>query len=159
MLNMLRILVLAFIINACSNDNQQILSLQEKVSITDTVKQTLNNYYADIKKLGLTAEFRYLDSSSDFFWVPPGFEKALNYDSVHAILIKNAPSLRSIDNSWETLSIYPLSKDLANYTGKIRSVVKDTAGNVFHSMLIETGLLIKRKDGWKLLSGQTAIVK
>jgi len=158
MLSRICISVLVFTIAACAYSDKE-LSEQDKASITDTVRQTLNNYYADIKKDGLTAEFRYLDSSSDFFWVPPGFDKPLNYDSVHSILVKSAPFVRSMDNSWEKLSVHPLSRELVNYTGRIRSIFIDTAGNVSNSVLVETGLLIKRNNGWKLLSGQTTIVK
>ena len=158
MLFRISILFTLFAAVACKNNEQQFTE-QEKALIADTIRQTLNNYYADIRKEGLLAEFRYLDSSSEFFWVPPGFENALNYDSIHSILIKNASSLSSIVNSWENLAIHPLSRELVNYTGKIRSTVTDTAGNVFNSTLLETGIMIRRKNGWKLLSGQTAVIK
>ena len=32
----------------------------------------------------------------------------------------------------------------------------DTLGQSYKSILSETGVMIKRKDGWKLLQGQTA---
>jgi hypothetical protein len=36
--------------------------------------------------------------------------------------------------------------------------MKDTSGKTNAFILVETGLVIRRADGWKLLSGQTALV-
>lgn len=127
--------------------------------ITDSVRATLNNYFADVKKEGLTAEFKYLDSSLDFFWVPPGYGSAISYDSVAAILRKYQPFYTLIDNSWESLLIRPVTNELASYTGKVRSITRDTSGKKSDITLIETGLIIKRKTGWKLLNGQTSVVE
>jgi hypothetical protein len=90
--------------------------------------------------------------------VPPGYTSAITYDSVANILRRNAPSLKSVDNIFETLKITPLGKEIANYNARIRSTVVDTAGKTIVLSLIETGVIIKRQDGWKLLSGQTSIV-
>jgi hypothetical protein len=134
------------------------LTEDEKASIAEDIRQTLNNYYNDIRKSGLTAEFKYLDNSSDFFWVPPGHSSSISYDSVTTILKQNAPKYKSIDNSFDTLGIIPLSKELATYTGRINSTMTDTAGKTMTLELLETGILIKRREGWKLLSGQTSIL-
>jgi hypothetical protein len=129
----------------------------EKKLIIDSITQTLNTYYDDIRAEGLIAEFRYLDNSAEFYWVPPGFSVAISYDSVASIIKQNAPLLKSVDNKWDTLRIDPFSHELATYTGRLHSIVTDTAGHVSETSLIETGVLIKRPDGWKLLSGQTAV--
>jgi hypothetical protein len=134
------------------------LTETEKTSIVLEVRQTLDNYYNDIRKSGLTAEFKYLDNSSEFFWVPPGYSSSISYDSVATVLKQNAPKYNSIDNSFDTLRIVPLSKELATYTGRLHSTMTDTSGKVMTFSLVETGVLIKRKDGWKLLNGQTSIL-
>jgi hypothetical protein len=36
--------------------------------------------------------------------------------------------------------------------------MSDTSGKTSSFSLIESGVLIKREDGWKLLSGQTSII-
>jgi hypothetical protein len=135
------------------------LTSLEEEDVINSIRQTLNNYYADIKKEGLTAEFNYLDNSPDFFWVPPGYSTAISYDSVAKILKQNAPLFRSVDNSFDTLRIIPLDKQVAIYTARIRSTITDTKGVVTIMSLVETGVLIKRNDGWKLLSGQTSVVE
>jgi hypothetical protein len=102
------------------------------------------------------AEFKYLDHSPDFFWVPPGYAGAISYDSVAAILKKSAPKYTLIENTFDTLHIVPLSKELATYTGSLTINMTDTSG-VYQARfsLLETGVMIKRPDGWKLLNGHT----
>ena len=52
------------------------LSEKEKALVANTIRQTLYDYVGAIKQKGLTAEFKFLDSSADFFWVPPGYSSA-----------------------------------------------------------------------------------
>ena len=144
------------ILISCENAQKQISF--DKEQITKDIEQTLLDYHRDINKDGLTAEFLYLDNSSDFFWVPPGYTSALNYDSVRSILGKNAKSLSTVKLKWDTLQIFPLSNIIANYTGIANGHMIDTAGIESNLSIIESGTLIKRGDGWKLLSGQSAIL-
>jgi hypothetical protein len=134
------------------------LSENEKNSIARDIRKTLNNYYNDIRKSGLTAELNYLDSSKDFFWVPPGFTSAISYDSVASILQRNAMVFQSVDNSFDTLVIVPLSKDIATYTARLKSTMTLINGKSSTLTMLETGTMIKRKTGWKLLCGQTTMV-
>lgn len=152
-----RFKILILLVSASCNGTDT-LTESERTEIIQSTMQTLDNYYNDIRKEGLTAEFKYLDSSKEFFWVPPGYSAPISYDSVSAILNQNAPLFKSIDNSFDTLNIIPLSKDLVTYTGRLHSVMIDTAEQVTTVTMMETGILIKRKDGWKLLSGQTSMV-
>jgi len=119
----------------------------------------LREYCADIKANGLPAEFKYLDESMEFFWVPPGYSSWLSYDSVAAILKQRAPANRSVDNQWETLRIDPLTHEYATYTGKLRGTMIDTAGSIVKYTLLETGVVVKRKEGWKLLRGHSSVLQ
>ena len=143
-------------ITACRESSS--FSKEEQRSVIDSVRQTLHNYYTDITRSGLTAEFTYLDSSNEFFWVPPGYSHAISYDSTANFIRRNAPLFSHINNVWDSLRIIPLTKELATYTGKLHSAMTDTSGKTSTFSLIETGLMIKRKDGWKLLNGQTAVL-
>lgn len=134
------------------------LSVSEKQSIAQEINQTLHDYHSAIEKGGLLAEFTYLDSSADFFWVPPGYTSALSYDSVKTVLTNNAPTFQSIQFEWDTLSIFVHKRDLANFTGIVKSVMTDTAGVQSKMAIIESGTLIKRLDGWKLLNGQSRLL-
>lgn len=134
------------------------LTETEKSIIIDSVRHTLNNYFGDIKRSGLLAEFAYLDHSPAFFWVPPGYGGPISYDSVATILKRSAPKYRSIENVFDTLQIVPLNKELASYTGRLYSTMTDTAGNTARFSLLETGVMIKRADGWKLLNGHTSLL-
>src|SRR5678816_3868999 len=101
-------LLLLAVFSCSCNQSTSSLSGTQKDNINQEIRQTLSDYYYDIEKEGLLAEFKYLDSSLDFFWVPPGFTSSISFDSVAAILKKNAPLLRSVSNSWNALKIYPL---------------------------------------------------
>ena len=123
-------------------------------TVETEVRQMLQRYFADIKSGGLTAEFKYLDSSDDFFWVPPGYRSAISYDSVRTILTQHAQTFRSVAFRWDTLSVLPLSNDIATYTGIVSGTLIGAADTVEVTM-IETGTTIRRPDGWKILCGQS----
>lgn len=145
-----------FLVTAFSCEQSKAMTIDEKIEVGNSVRETLSNYYNDIRVSGLTAEFKYLDNSKEFFWTPPGYSTSISYDSVVAILNQNAPLYQSIDNRWDILRITALNKELATYTGRLHSVMTDTAGQISKVTLVETGLMIKRQDGWKLLCGQTS---
>jgi hypothetical protein len=112
-----------------------------------------------VRDSGLTAEFGYLDKSAAFFWVPPGYKAAISYDSVGTVLRQAAPRFRSIDNKIRSIRVVPLSMKLATYNLTMQSASVDTAGSAASVVLIESGVVVKRSDGWKLMSGQTAVVE
>jgi hypothetical protein len=130
----------------------------DKGRVMDEVTEMLHQYHSDIEKYGLTGEFKYLDQSSDFFWIPPGFETVLNYDTVRNILEVSAPKYRSVSFQWDTLEVHPLSNDIATFSGIVTGIMTDTSGAKVKTSMIESGSLIRRSDGWKLLCGQSAII-
>ncbi len=133
----------------------EILNQNNKEIIEREIRQMFDNYHNDIKKDGLKAEFKYLDNSSDFFWVPPGYDSALSFDSVKTILLSNSKFIHSIEFSWDTLQVFPLTNTIANYSGIVNGIMIDTSNTKSTFKIIESGTLIKRKDGWKLLNGQS----
>lgn len=135
------------------------LSSAEKAKIVQDVRTMLTAYCDDIKKDGLTAEFKNLDSATDFLWLPPGYTSPLSYDSVAAIIKKNAAIFSMVNNSFDTLVIIPLTKEFASYSARLRSEMTDTAGNKEIYLLAETGTVIKRNGQWKLLNGQTNLLQ
>jgi hypothetical protein len=155
---MRHLLIIAIIFFTTGCGEQDTFTKEEQQQVVNEVKQMMQHYCEDVKAGGLTAEFKYLDSSADFFWVPPGYKSPLSYNSIASILRKNAPSMRSVANSYDILHIVPLDKYHAVYTAIVLSIGTDTAGNTGTTKLIETGTVIKREDGWKLLCGQTAMI-
>jgi len=65
-------------VQSCSVNETSELKEQDRLAIEKEVRSTLNEYYADIRKTGLTGELTYLDSSDNFFWVPPGSNSPLS---------------------------------------------------------------------------------
>ncbi len=154
----IRVLLIATLVMAMSCKRTTPLSPAEIEQVKFAVNKMLYAYHDAINKGGLTAEFDYLDNSIDFFWVPPGYEQALDYDSVKTILNQNALTLNRVNFKWENLSIIPLNIDLASFHGIVSGQMLDTAGITSEIRIIESGLIIKRKSGWKLLSGQSAVL-
>jgi hypothetical protein len=152
------IATIIFLITLLACQSAATLSDEEKATVAKEVRQMLISYDDDIRKNGLPAEFKYLDNSSDFFWVPPGFTNPLSFDSVADIIKQNAGLFILVDNKWDTLTIYPLTSELATFTGRITSTLTPVTGSLINTTLMETGTAIKRKDGWKLLNGQTSII-
>jgi hypothetical protein len=148
------LLIAIIMLSSCGAGSS--FSAEDKKTVTDEVRQTLYNYYTDINKSGLMAELSYLDTSADFFWVPPAYSDPISYADVEMYIKRTAPIFKSVNNRWDTLRITALTKNLASYTGKLYSTITDTSGTKETYSLIETGLLIKRDDGWKLLNGQTS---
>lgn len=151
----IKLIVVITLLLSLACERSKPFSTEDKIRIVQEVTQMLHDYQNAVATSGLTAEFAYLDSSSDFFWVPPGYTAPLDYDSVAEILTQNAPLLKSIRNTYTSLHIVPLSKRIATYTAQVESSFTDTAGKTTESTLIETGVVIKRTNGWKLVSGQT----
>ncbi|MEO5906832.1 MAG: hypothetical protein ABIQ11_08900, partial [Saprospiraceae bacterium] len=67
------------------------LTARDHVKISHQVTKTLEEYCADIKVKGFLAELEYLDTSSQFFWIPPGYKSPIDYDSVATLIKANAP--------------------------------------------------------------------
>ena len=153
-----RIIYVLLIATLTSCSQTKSLNDREKEIVIGEITEMFNNYHSDIKADGLKAEFKYLDESSDFFWVPPGYESTLTYDSVKSILEITHQSFKSVQFRWETLQIFPLSDEIANYSGIVRGIMTDTSGVINTMRIIESGTVIKRPEGWKILSGQSAIL-
>ena len=134
---------------------QKTLNKRSKEIIRSEIETMFKNYHNAIVKDGLEAEFKYLDDSDDFFWVPPGYESSLDYKTVKKILLENSKATDYMEFSWETIKIFPISNKIATYSGIVRCVMVDTTNTPMTFRIIESGTLIKRKNGWKFLSGQS----
>ena len=131
----------------------------DPVRVEQEVRSTLDDYFAAVEEKGLLGEFDYLDDSDEFYWVPPGYQSALDFDSVATILRTNAPTLTTVKFEWINLEVYPLTEQYASYTGRLSSTTTDTSGKNFTFEMLETGIVVKRPEGWKILSGQSRVVK
>lgn len=127
-------------------------------SIEIEVKEMFQAFDDSVRKNGMEGEFYFLDQSDAFYWVPQDYKYAIDYDSIASILHANAAQFNYIDNRWEELRIMPLSEKYASFNGIVISTVITGQNDTTKTKLSETGIVVKRKDGWKLLSGQTVIV-
>lgn len=86
------------------------------------------------------------------------YTSAMLYDSVRAIPEAKAGAFTSVEFHWDTLRLFPLSPEIVNFTGIVSGEMVDTAGVRTSTSIIESGTLIRREDGWKLLNGQSAVL-
>lgn len=129
-----------------------------ELQTADGAEKALNDYYAAVSRDGLMAEFAYLDSSEAFFWVPPGYTAAIGFDSVASVIRRNANQWRHIEIRFDTVAVHLTGPHTATYSGRLHAVMTDTAGELTDIHLVETGTMIRRSDGWKLLCGQTSLI-
>jgi hypothetical protein len=105
----------------------------------------------------INAEFEYL-TIYQIFLRSSRLSTGISFDSIAVRLNANAPFFQPVENSFDSLKIISLTKTLAIYTAQLRPVPADTSENTSSLRLVETGIVFKRKDGWKLLSGQTSLL-
>lgn len=154
-MNKFFVLTLVAFLFSCHPDDR---SANGNNSVRGQVKSMIDNCYSDIRKQGLLAELKYLDSSKEFFWIPPGYLNYVSYDSIAAAIRRNAASLKSIDNHYDSLLVIPLPGNHAQFAMRTVSLSVDAEGDTTQTAFIESGVMVKRGDQWKFLSGQTSIL-
>lgn len=153
-----RIFVFILIVFAACGDSESSFPIEEQATVRDSVYATLTRYNEEISEKGVLAEFDYLDSSAEFSWVPPGYTQPIGFDSVSAMLRRNAAAFKLIQSTLDSLHVTPLDATHATYTALIKSTIVDTANTTTESQLLETGTVVLRNGRWKLLNGNTKVL-
>lgn len=122
------------------------------------VEDFLHEYHSSMENQGLKGEFAYLDSTEQFFWVPPGFNSWISFDSVKTILNVTDPLISEMKIRWEDLRIDVLSEEVAVYTGRVSIEQKNVNDGLQEYKLLETGIVKKKNGKWKILSGQSRVM-
>lgn len=130
-----------------------------KQEVGSDVAATLHAYHVAICERGLLAEFAYLDSSEDFHWLPPGSAADWGFDSVARAIRVNAALLAETCGRWKHLEVYPIAWDTARYQGELEIKSRLVTGDTMTQRLKENGVMVRRADGWKLLSGKTEMME
>ena len=156
---MKQLLIIAISISMLSCSSEKTIQDFDAATIEKEVKQMFMAYDDSLRKSGINGEFFFLDNSDAFYWVPPGYKYALPYDSIANILHANSPKYQYIDNSWDNLQIMGLSDKYASFNGVVNSYVITSENDTIVTKLSETGIVVKRGNEWKLLSGQTVIIE
>lgn len=137
---------------------QKAWDAEARSQVASEARAVLEAYHAEICREGLLAEFAYLDSSADFHWQPPGSTIEIGYDSVTKAIRQNAMVIDSTCGHWLELNVDAVSWDSARYIGVIEIWTRMANAETSIASLNEEGLMVKRKEGWKLLSGRTELV-
>ena len=131
------------------------LSDNERKTVDKEVKDMLYGYCNDLRSQGLQAQFHYMDNGGQFFWLTAGSTSAQGLDSTLAIAGRAMANVSVVNRSYDTLLVQPLTTTLAAYSARVRSVVTYTGGKDTTLLTVETGTLVKRREGWRFLYGQT----
>lgn len=146
--------IMIFLVSSCTPKEDL-----DNDGVIQEVRSMFAEYEALVERDGLMAEFAFLDSTDDFFWVPPGYNSAISFDSIRTDVTANAQQMRSISLSWDSLRIVPLSRTTAAYTGVLIWESENVSGGTTRTRLLESGVVVKRSGTWKLLCGQTRNVE
>lgn len=149
-------LIAVFCLFSCQQVDKNFTD-EDKKQVEVEVNEMFAAYNKAVNEQGIVGELPYLDSSAEFFWVPPGYDGPINYAEVVSHAQQATAKFKRVKVAWQDLKIYPKTKDLAVYTGTLEFNTEDTAGITSHAILLETGVIVKHTDGWKLQSGQTAL--
>ena len=125
----------------------------------EDAKAALYETLEDIHKEGFIGEAKHLYNSPAFYWIPPRQSTPISYDSVVTILRKATPLYKEVKSTWQSLTVYPLTKKMVTYTGKYQSVYTVLSGKQSTFLMHETGVMIREKGKWLLLNGHTSLVE
>lgn len=161
MVSISNIITFLFSLLLCVSCRQSENGLSEKSAgqVRDEVLTTLRQYHKDIRYEGMLAELKYLDSTDLFSWYAPGYTGPIGYDSVAGILAEMAPLYSSVSHRWDSLTVNPESRTEASYSGTVTSSMTQQTGYTDTIRFREEGTMIKRKDGWKLVTGKTVVIE
>jgi ketosteroid isomerase-like protein len=131
------------------------VSKQDKSEIEKAVKQMTANYFKDFYTRNVDSVLKHYDTSACFFW-------SITPDTIPmkrgAMVTMHRHAIRDyvkFDGYWSDMRVEPLTRDLAMYHGTYHVYTEDKSGQKGKIMGVETGVMIKREDGWKFLAGQT----
>ena len=127
----------------------------QRVVIRDSVTQLKYRVWDEIRAKHLEAALNLFDDSPDFFWVFAPDTTMVSYDVFVARLKGAFRDYRSIDVVWDRMHVEPLTNEYAEYTGKYHATYTDASGKIFKATGLETGIVVHRSSGWKILNGQT----
>lgn len=153
---MKKLLIIGIVFICCSCNYNQGENDISRTQIREEISVMMGNYLTDLNKNGMESQMKYMDNSDDFRWTYSNYRRVYLFDDMAQQLNKSENEGYSAHLTFDELEIIPISENIANYTAKLSGFTKFDGKNSDVSIL-ESGTLIKRKDGWKFLNGQTAL--
>ena len=158
MKNIIVSIVVSFLIfTACQQQYQ--LTDSQKTEIIKEVETMATQFFIDYNNKNIDAVVRSLDDSPKFFWVFPPETTHLSRDKLVSSLTLEIESALFLEAAWDEIIVEPLASDFAYCKGVFNVVITDSLKNEKKFIGIESAVVVKRKDGWKFLMGQTSTSK
>lgn len=128
----------------------ELITDAERLAITDSIKQALNNYSLAVKSLDAKRIIDlYLDSPD--FAVASNDEYYPSRDSLHKTLQSHLKMWKKIDSfEWINPKIFILGKDAASATSEFHEKIFLEGGNSFEIKGHFTFVFKRSNDAWKI---------
>ena len=146
---------LAVAVQSVYCQQQATLTQSQRAAIRDSVTQLKYRVWDEVRAKHFEGTLNCFDDSPEFFWVFTPDTTIILHDVFVAMLKGAFQDYRSIDVVWDRIHVEPLTNQYAVYTGKYHVTYIDTSGKVFKAIGVETGIVVHRPTGWKILNGQT----
>lgn len=128
---------------------------EEKSEIVKAVKDMTANYFRDFYTRSIDTVLSHYDTSSSFFWAITPDTIALKRSAMVTMHRHALKDYTKFDGYWSNIKVEPLTNELAMYHGTYHVNTEDKSGKKGTITGVETGVMVKREDGWKYLAGQT----
>ena len=140
-----------------SCDQEAKLTNDQKYEIINSVKKSQEQFCLDYEAEDFDAVMSHLDTSRNFFWIYPPETVPVTREIFAEVLKREFEMNNPIKFIWDTIQVVPLSSDLAYYQGRFHRVETDTSEIEQVGITFVSAIVIRREEGWKLLSGQNCL--
>ncbi|MCU0373181.1 MAG: nuclear transport factor 2 family protein [Ignavibacteria bacterium] len=127
----------------------------ERAEIVEAVKSMTSRYFEDFHANNVDTVLRHYDTSACFFWSITPDTIALKRSAMVTMHRHAIKDYAKFEGYWSNIQVEPLTKELAMYHGTYHVNTEDKGGKKGKITGVETGVMVKREDGWKYLAGQT----
>jgi len=116
----------------------------------------MKSLVSDLNTDGIQSQLKYLDNSDKFQYTFLNSGKIYDYEELKKQLEISSSTDYKVNLSFDEFKITPLSDKLVSYS-LILSGYERIDGQNSDISLVETGTLIRRNDGWKIINAQTTV--
>jgi hypothetical protein len=148
-------LVCFFLLAFTCGEKPLTLSDNDKSDIVKAVKDMTSKYFMDFYTHNVDSVLRHYDTSACFFWAITPDTIAMKRSAMVTMHRHAVKDYTKFEGYWSDMRVEPLTNELAMYHGTYHVLTEDKDGHIGKIMGVETGIMIKREDGWKYLAGQT----
>lgn len=143
----LLLMTVVWLVTGCNSRNQS-LSDQQKSAIADTIQQKMDRITSDAASLNAESLFSPLDQDSSAWYFSDGMP--YSYRTLKMAFSNLYSNLKTQQMIPVKSGVEVISRDMAIWTGYLKSRYVTGSDQVVDQMLCETWIWQRREDGWKV---------